>query len=35
MTVNWNECYKLWREYEGLELVSYPDPATGNEPWID
>ena len=33
MTVNWNECYKLWREYEGLELVSYPDPATGNEPW--
>ena len=31
--VNWEELYKLWREYEGLELKAYPDPATGNEPW--
>lgn len=33
MTVNWNEAYKVWREFEGLELVAYPDPATGNDPW--
>jgi lysozyme len=31
--VNWEECYKIWREYEGLKLQAYPDPATGNEPW--
>jgi lysozyme len=31
--VNWNECYKLWRKFEGLRLEAYPDPATGNEPW--
>lgn len=33
MNVNWEECYKLWKEFEGLELKAYPDPATGNEPW--
>jgi len=31
--VNWNEAYKLWREFEGLRLEAYPDPATGNDPW--
>lgn len=31
--INWNECYKLWREFEGLVLKAYPDPATGNDPW--
>lgn len=31
--VNWTEAYKLWREFEGLRLDAYPDPATGNEPW--
>lgn len=33
MNVNWEECYKLWKEFEGLRLQAYPDPATGNEPW--
>ena len=33
MNVNWEECYKVWKEYEGLELKAYPDPATGDEPW--
>lgn len=31
--VNWEDCYKLWQEFEGLELKAYPDPASGNEPW--
>lgn len=31
--VNWEAAYKVWREYEGLRLEAYPDPATGNEPW--
>lgn len=33
MTVNWNEAYKIWQEFEGERLEAYPDPATGNEPW--
>lgn len=33
MTVNWEETYKIWKEFEGLELVAYPDPATHAEPW--
>lgn len=31
--VNWEAAYKVWREYEGLRLEAYPDPATGDEPW--
>lgn len=30
---NWDEVYKIWREFEGLRLKAYPDPATGDEPW--
>lgn len=32
MNVNWEECYKLWQEFEGLKLNAYVDPATGGEP---
>lgn len=32
MNVNWEECYKIWQEFEGLELKAYVDPATGGEP---
>lgn len=26
-------CYDLIKKFEGCELVSYPDPATGDKPW--
>lgn len=32
MNVNWEECYKIWQEFEGLKLNAYVDPATGGEP---
>ena len=29
----WQQSASLIREFEGLELESYPDPASGGKPW--
>jgi lysozyme len=33
ITSQWQPAINLIREYEGLELTAYPDPATGGAPW--
>jgi GH24 family phage-related lysozyme (muramidase) len=33
ITSQWQPAANLIREFEGLVLTAYPDPATGSEPW--